>query len=458
MNSQNFRASSPAFPRFQIDPFLILFFCLLGSILFPITIDAAGLQWPAADSPKNWLVDPNTFHLSADLSSTSTTSNYGDDGGEVVPAGLKSTSMFNMRLHGGVPFADSLSLFGQIDIRNIDNDIVSPASQSDNARSGLGDAFVALRWSFVNARRLGGRFSTAERIDAGPMRLLLESGLVLPLYNSSGIDKPNIGDHSRDIHNMLRYGWWVTDDFAASAGVGLILRNEDYSSLVPYKLRMDYYFNEDNQFRIWGEILGQVATESGGGVSSTLPGASSLIGSSQATVHKLGLGGALHPGKAWELALAIHGTYAGKNAAKASSFALSLAYRPLQEATTAYYNPRDDLPVGGLARDLEFDSYDIRAPVMEVSRRGNFLKIGYGVKDGLQMGDRFHIFERGGLQKLSRPKREQYIGMAEVVGLRKTGAFLRFRRMHRDNKQLRPGMEARRVVYKDSKVFPRVDR
>lgn len=457
MISPNSRVSGSAFPPFKIDPFLILFFCVLGSLVSPVQTAAVGLQWPISDSPKNWLVDPDTFHLSTDLSFTSTTSNFDDNGEEVVPSQLNSASDFVVRLHGGLPLAEELSLFGQIDVRNVNNDVAASANQPDNTRFGIGDAFVALRWSFMNVRRLGGRFSTAEKIDSGPMRLLLETGVVFPFYSTSGIGEPDLGDRALDIQNMLRYGWWIADDFAASAGVGYIIRNKGYSASVPYKLRMDYYFNDGDQFRIWGETFGHIATESSGGVSSTLAGGSSLIGSSRPTAHKLGIGGAFHPGKAWEVAVALHGTYAGENTAKASTFALSVAYRPLQEVTTAYYNPKQDLPVGGLARDREFDSYDIHAPVMKVSRRGNFLKIGYGTKDGVQMGDRFHIFEKGGLQKLAKPKPDEYIGMAEVVGLRNDGSFLRLRRVRHD-KPLRPGMEARRIVYKDSKAIPRVDR
>lgn len=434
----------------------ILGICILGSS-FPLAVLAGGLQWPVVDSPKNWMVDPDSFHLSTDVGFSSTETNFDRNGQEVNPTQLNSASVFNVRLHGGLPLAPEVSVFGQLDIRNINNDVSSSANQPDNTRFGLGDSFLALRWAIMNNRRIGGRFSTAEKIDKGTMRLLVESGVVLPLYGNSGIGEPDLGDRSMDVQNMLRFGWWLAEDLALSAGAGFTWRNKGYSSELPYKLRMDYYFNDGDQFRIWGESLGQIATDTDSGVSSTLAGGSSLIGSAGATVHKLGLGGAFHPGKAWEVAVALHGTISGTNAANATTFTVGVAFRPPHEVTTAYYNPRKDMHIGGLARDREFDRYDIHAPVVRVSRRGNFIKIGYGVGDGVEMGDLFHLFEKGGLQKLDRPKEDQYIGLAEVVGIRKDGSFLRIRKMQR-NRPPQPGMEARRIRFKDDKAIPRLER
>ena len=458
-SSRSASSESPwqTYPGFQIDPFLIFFFCLLGSLLFPIHAHSGGLQWPVVDSPKHWLVDPDSFNLSSDLSFSNTVTNFNNNGEEVSLPQLVSASAFNVRLHGGLPLAAPLSLFGQIDIRNINNEVTAAANQPDNTRFGFGDAFVALRWSFLNTRRLGGRFATAERIDGGTMRLLLESGVVLPLYGESSDGEPDLGDRSMDIQTMLRYAWWLGDDFALSAGAGLVLRNKGYATESHYKLRMDYYFNDGDQFRLWGESFGHFSSASNGGVTSTLAGGSALIGSASSTQHKLGIGGAFHPGKSWEVVAAIHGTLAGERAAKVSSFSIGVAFRPPHEVTTAFYNPKDDMPIGGLARNRVFDRYDIHAPVTRVSRRGNFVKIGYGAKDDVQMGDLFHIFERGGLQKLDRPKKEQFIGLAEVVGLRKDGAFLRIRKSTR-SRPIQPGMEARRIRFKDDKALPRVNR
>lgn len=436
-------------------PRISLVFAIAASVVAPTlpAARAAGLEWPILDSPKHWLVDNDGFHLSLDSTYAMTDANYdGNSGALTVPAALVDASVWSTRFHGALALGPRFSLFAQGSFRQVNDVAREHVSATTGATvpatnltsTGLGDAFAAVRWTFHANRMPGGRFASAREIASGNFRSVLEGGVTLNPYS---LTRPPRGNRSLDFGGMWRLSWWIGSPLALSAGVGYMRRGGIYADEIPYSARADYYFAGRGMIRAWADLRGWEGLSAKGTSTVLFPSGSLLYGSAKSR-HMLGeIGLAKMLGQDFELALAGGRSLQGKSTAQLTAFSVGLAYRPAPEGTSAFFNPKRDLEIGGLARHDAFDGYHWSTPIIQVSKKGNFFKIARGTADGVTMDDEFHVFVPRELAP-DGVKRERLIARASVVALRGDSAFLKLDPGFR-SVRISPQHEARRVKRKD---------
>lgn len=411
------------------------------------------LAWPVLDSPKHWLVDNDSFQLNFDLHYLDTDRNFDANGNRVRPDTFAGANALSGRIHAGFPLGNSFSLFAQTQIRRTEDTVVAttavPASVA--RRTGLGDSFIALRYLLASNRLAGGRFATASVIDPGVIRVLLESGLNIPPYADSA---PPLGDRALDWQSSLRFAWYPMSWLSLSAGGGYTWRSGGYNPELPFDGRADILFPGKARARAWLGARGHEAIGSSGFTHARLASGSQLFGINKSSRTALFAGAAFLPGKSWEVGAEFASGLRGKNSWSGWEGALSLSYRPPAESTVGFYNPRRDLDIGGLARPAGFDGYDLRAPIIDVGKRGRFFKIGYGVADGVQIEEQFHVYENARLTKDGQES-ETYLGSGFVAAVKPHEAVIQLKVLN-GSKNVRPGMEARRVKKKDDEGIRRL--
>jgi hypothetical protein len=422
--------------------------------LYTANAEAAGPKWPIADIPRFWILGENNAHFSADGTFFFSKENYNEDGLAEQPATMQNVKYTDLRLHTGFGFSPTLSLFFQADIRNLFVQNTEGGNISDTDNRGFGDAFVAARYLLYRSRATDRVYPTEWTPDS--WLALAEGSWVFPLYDIAKSGKPPLGDQSNDFTGMLRLAWYANDWFALSGGAGFTYRTAGYRALVPWNIRADLLFLERSKFRLWAEVSAQErAGAPSQAVNATqvdpIPGGS-LLFKSEAPVQRTGtIGAAYLIGKEWELALAGNVTATGVASAKGQGLSLGLAWRPYQVPELRYDDYRR-AQIAKLQKEPRAYSnkpvvrYGFQATVLKVSGQGNFLKINYGRKDGLKVGDAFQVFEP---DEFSSNKVRTPIALVRVHICRIDDSFLRVEQRYGSGVVIKPGYEVRRVIIEE---------
>jgi hypothetical protein len=412
---------------------------------------AAGPSWPLADMPRFWVLGEGYTHASLDGFFFYTKENYDQNGQASAPASLEPARYANLRAHLAYGLSSRASLFGQMDMRGVFLENAADSSQINTQSYGLGDAFLAARWLLF-------RSGTPDRVNPaqwspGTWIGLAEASWLLPLYDSAKNGAPTLGDRSNDFTLMGRLAWFANDWLGLAANAGYTYRTSQYSPLLPWGLRADFNFLGNSKVRFWAELQSEEGLGKSGNILNPsqpdpLSGGSLLFKSQSPTLRTVTIGAGYRLGREWELAGGLLFTAAGVNSAKGTGGALGLAWRPYQMAELSYesYRKEEMRQLGEqsfLRSRRPIRGYGLRATILNVSSRGNFFRIAYGQKDGVQKGDAFQVFapdEFGG--KVRRP-----VASAVVEVSRENDSFLRVDQRYGLAVKVQPGYEVRRVIF-----------
>lgn len=429
---------------------------LLFLVFFSEHANAARLPWPILDSQKHWQVDEDSAHFSVDLAQRSSKYNFDNSGARLSPASLNEISTTGGRIHVGFPVGPRWSVFGQLGYRRIEDSSLQSGVVGlfTESRGGLADAFLSFRYLFLANRLVGGRFSTADYIEPGTTRLLWEAAVQAPIHSRS---RPALGEEGYDIHNLLRFGWFPWRWYSFGFSGGYVYRTGPFAGEFPLEIRNDFYLRGRAGLRLWLGLDGYFSTAA----SSSLPqsqftSGSFLYGNRRTNQTWAALGIAVKPGGDWEVGAEGRSMIRGMNTAAGHQIGLSVAYRPRTESTTSFYNPKRDLNIGGLARPAGFAGYEFTAPIIQVSSRGRFAKIGYGTEDNVHIDDAFHVFEPG--EELRNGERSSaFLGGARVVAVGKGFAVLEIEGQALQER-IKLGMEVKKIEKEDPKGIRRLIR
>ena len=210
--------------------------------------------------------------------------------------------------------------------------------------------------------------------------------------------------------------------------------------------------------RGWGEVKGNFSIRNDASNASLdpdrqFPGGSYLYKNVNAEIALAGAGMGISLGEAWEVASSFHQSIYGKNSANQMIATLGLAYRPKvpdEEKKIVEEPPfriqQEKIAVTTPSR--EFLTYIFSTPILKISHRGNFYKIGRGSFDGVRLNDEFHIYSAK-----SPTQVEKLLATAEVIAVHKKESFLRLRELHLADADIKEGDEARRVIYEEAPGF-----
>lgn len=429
----------------------LLALAMLG--LYTANAEAAGPRWPISDIPRFWILGEGNAHFSADGGFFFTKENYNEQGVAEQPLNMQNVKFTDLRLHTGFGFTPTLSLFFQADIRNVFVQNTTGSNVSDTENRGFGDSFVAARYLLYRSRATDRVYPTEWTPDS--WLALAEASWVFPLYDIAKSGKPPLGDQSNDFTGLVRLAWYANEWFALSGATGFTYRTANYRPLVPWNVRADLLFLKKSKFRLWAEVNAQERM----GVPSAVINpqqvdpiaGGSLLFKSEAPTQRVGtIGAAYLIGREWELAVAGNVTATGVASAKGQGVQLGLAWRPYQVPELKY----DDYRRAQIAKlQTEHRSYSnkpvvrygFQATVLKVSGQGNFLKINFGRKDGLKVGDAFQVFEPDDFSGKTRTP----LALARVHIARVDDSFLRVEQRYGNEVVLKPGYEVRRVIIEE---------
>ncbi len=425
-------------------------------ILLPLWMakaHAVGPTWPLADMPRFWILGEGNTHLSLDGFYFHTKENYDNNGQVNQPAAMEHVRYGNLRFHVGFGFTPRVSVFVQSNVHSLFMVNAKGSNISDDENYGFGDTFVALRWLLYRSQKTDKVYPTEWAPET--WLALIEGSWLFPLYNQAKPGKPPLGDQSNDFTTMLRAVWYANEWLALAGNGGYIYRTAGYSAAAAWGIRTDFNFLREKKVRFWLDLQAYERTLKDGVILNPdqpdpIQSGSLLFKSDSPTLRFATLGAAYLISKEWELAAGALFTASGINAAKGFGGALGLAWRPYQVPELRYEEYRR-LQLQRLEkepyvyRQRAVLRYGLRATVVKVSSKGNFFQIGYGEKDGIKAGDTFQVF----LPDDFSGKARRALAMAKVEVARPNDSFLRVEQKYDPSIQVRPGFEARRIIFEE---------
>ncbi|RZA06097.1 MAG: hypothetical protein EOP11_11200 [Proteobacteria bacterium] len=422
--------------------------------LASLSAQAAGANWPISDIPRFWILGEGNAHFSADGTFFFTKENYNEEGIAEIPAAFQNVKYTDLRLHTGFGFSPVFSLFFQADFRNLFLQNTEGSNVADAENRGFGDSFLAARYLLYRSKATDRVYPTEWTPNS--WLALAEGSWVFPLYDRAKNGNPPLGDQSNDLTGMLRVAWYANEWFALSGGGGFTYRTAGYRPLMPWNLRADFLFLEKSKFRLWAELTAQ---ERAGAPSQVFNASQpdplqggSLLFKSEAPTQRMGrIGAAYLVSKEWELAVAGNITATGVTSAKGQGISLGLAWRPYQVPELRYddYRRAQIAKLQSQPRVLTSKPvvrYGFQATVLNVSGQGNFLKINFGRKDGVKVGDAFQVFAP---DTFDEKKVRVPLALVRVHTARIDDSFLRVEQRYSAETVIKPGYEVRRVIIEE---------
>src|SRR5690606_2227608 len=151
--------------------------------------------------------------------------------------------------------------------------------------------------------------------------------------------------------------------------------------------------------------------------------------------------------KEWELSAALFSTATGKNYAKGFGGGFGLAWRPYQVPEIKYEDYRlrqiERLQTEKREHRRKVVKYGFRATIVKVSSAGNYVKIFYGEKDRVRIGDTFYIMPPDTQMRGAR----RPVGSATAVQVLPDSAFLRIDERYEEGLVVQEGFETRRIYF-----------
>ncbi len=427
--------------NYRVLVWLFIFFA-------PANAFAIGAAWPLSDTPRFWILGEGLGHFSVDSYYFQTSENYDNQGIASAPATLDHLQYTNLRAHGAFGFAPKLSLFAQADARAL---FMSSTSQPPATNMGPGDAFVGLRWLLY-------RSSSSDRVyptewSPESFVLILESTWNFPMYDASSVGKPPLGDQSNDFSGIARSAWYTNEWLAFSAGTGYIYRTAGYAPSIPWNIRADISLQQHQRFRFWTEFQSFQSFQSTGIVLNNtqpdpIPNGSLLFKSYAPTIRTATLGLGYLLSREWEITAGGSFTATGVNSAKGWGGGLGFTWRPYQVPEIKYedYRKRQIERLQSQEHEVRrrpVVKYGFRATIVKVSTQGNYVKISYGAKDRVRVGDPFYIMPPDMLNAQAR----RPLGFATVVQVQPDASFLQVMERFNENLSIQEGYEARRIFF-----------
>ena len=195
-------------------------------------------------------------------------------------------------------------------------------------------------------------------------------------------------------------------------------RGDDLGNELPTLLRADVYFDGTAGIRAWVQLKGHYNLTST--LSNPDPNVGSLLYASPNSAQQLfGAGFGVDAGKGFEIVGSVQGSIMGTLSAKTKIYSFGAIYRhrTYHSHGNKYFNPQRDIEMGGAAKSTKIIGYDVITSILKISRRGNYLKIGYSAADGIEMEDEFHIFVPAGEFKNGYPRPAYFVAARPGCGL-----------------------------------------
>jgi hypothetical protein len=415
---------------------------------------SAGVTWPISDMPRFYILGEGNYHLSADGTYFYTKENYDSIGQVNQPSQMEHVRYGNLRLHTAFGFTPRVSIFAQADIRGLFMVNSRGSNISDDENYGLGDAFLGFRWLLYRSKYTDKVYPTEWAPET--WLALLEGTWLFPMYDRAKTNAPPLGNQSNDFTAMGRLVWYAADWLGIAGNLGYTHRTAGYEAGMPWGLRADLNFTRSHYWRFWVNYQSyeRLGTESGSVLNPEQPdpftGGSYLFKSDAPVLRSVQLGAAYLLSKEWEIAGGPLFTTSGINSAKGVGGSLALSWRPYQVPELRYEEYRKQQLKKLEQEPQEFRqravvSYGIRATVLKVSAKANYLKIAYGQLDGLKAGDLFQIFPPDDFSNTSRMP----IGIARIEVARERESFLRVDQRFDASARVQPGYEVRRIILEE---------
>ncbi len=421
----------------------------------PASSFAIGAAWPLNDSPRFWILGEGLGHLSLDGYYFRTRENYDSSGTVNQPANIDVLHYTNTRVHAGFGFAPRLSLYAQADARGVfmdtNEDLAQNISYGENY--GFGDAFLAARWLLYRSRATDRVYPTEWSPET--FMVVLEGSWKFPMYDQANAAKPPLGDQSNDFTFLNRVAWYTNEWLAFSGSAGYVYRTAGYAPGVPWNLRADFSLQERHKLRFWTDFSSfQAMNRSDVALNpdqpDPIPSGSLLFKSRAPTVRTATFGAAILLSREWELATAFFATATGNNYAKGFGGGFGFAWRPYQVPEIKYDEYRARQIERLQTEDREYHRravvrYGFRATIVKVSAQGNYVKIYYGEKDRVRVGDTFYVMPPDTLTSQAR----RPVASATAVQVHPDAAFLRVEERYLPNLVIQEGYETRRVYFEE---------
>lgn len=433
--------------RARLLPLLLLLLVPARALAF----GNIGPAWPLSDSPRFWILGEGLYHLTLDTTYFRTDSNYNETGAVHEPPELGRVHYTNTKVHFGFGFAPRLSLYAQMDGRAVMMRPTEGATIDKADNYGFGDAFLAFRWLAYRSRATDRVYPS----EWAPETFLIvgEGSWKFPAYDTTGGGKPPLGDQSNDFTSLGRIAWYTNEWLSFSGSAGYTYRTSGYASGVPWNLRADFSMQERWRMRFWADFSSFQRTEKSARALNTeqadpFPNGSFLFKAWAPTQRFVTLGAGWLANKEWEITGAWMVTPSGLNAAKGWGVNLGVAWRPYQVPEIRYeeYRQRQIERLQTERREYhrrEVVKYGFRATVIRVSAQGNYIKIYYGEKDRVRVGDTFYVLPAETFDRRAyRP-----VASATVAQVTPDAAFLHVDERYGDNVVIQEGMEVRRVYF-----------
>ncbi|MGZ3669816.1 MAG: hypothetical protein ACXWR1_11420 [Bdellovibrionota bacterium] len=429
---------------------------LLLALLAPLPAFAVGASWPLADTPRFWILGEGLGHFSFDTYYFQTRENYDASGFASAPATEDRTHYTNFRANAGFGFAPKLSLFAQADVHALfeSNTDALATGAAHNANQGFGDSFVGFRWLVYRSNPTDRVYPTEWSPES--WIAIAEGTWTFPMYDTAAAAKPPLGDQSNDFTGMGRVAWYTNEWLAFSGGLGYIYRTAGYAALVPWNLRADFSAQERHKARFWVDFQSLEQTKKGTGLvlnpqqPDPFPNGSLLFKSYSPGIRTANLGAGYLLSREWEAVVGTFFTATGVNSAKGWGAGLGFTWRPYQVPEIKYeaYRQRQIERLQGEKKELrrrEVVKYGFRATIVKVSAQGNYIKIYYGEKDRVRIGDTFYVMPPDkGEQFARRP-----VAYAVVAQVQPEAAFLHVEERYYPNINIDEGFEVRRVYFEN---------
>jgi hypothetical protein len=430
----------------------LLFFLLLFA---PARAFAIGAVWPFSDTPRFWILGEGLGHFSFDAYYFQTRENYDAAGLASAPATEDRTHYTNFRVHGGFGFAPKLSLFAQADVHAIfeSNTEALANVAPHNANQGFGDAFVGFRWLVYRSNPTDRVYPSEWSPESWVA--VLEGTWAFPMYDQASAAKPPLGDQSNDFSGIARLAWYTNEWLAFSTGAGYVYRTAGYAPALPWNLRADFSLQERHRLRFWidFEALERLSHDDlvlNPDQPDPFPNGSLLFKSYAPSLRTANLGAGYLLSKEWELVAGTFFTATGVNAAKGWGAGLGITWRPYQVPEIKYdeYRKREIERLQTEKHEYhrrDVVKYGFRATIVRVSAKGNYVKIYYGAKDRVRVGDSFYIMPPDTLTSVAR----RPVAFATAVQVQPDAAYLHVDERYARDLEIREGFETRRVYFEN---------
>lgn len=420
----------------------VLLFCVVASV----TAKAAAPVWPITDYPLYWLYGEGLYGLSLDGSYLQSTENYDTNRNINTPTTMMNVQYTNVRAHGALGIAPGLSLFAQVSGSSVLTKNQAGSNIPDGKNIGLGDGFLAARYLLY--RSASANRKAPNEWMPNSFLLLLEPSWVFPFYSSTAVHEPPLGDQSNDLSAIVRGVFYLERFFALSVSGGYTRRSSGYSEEIPFSLRGDMNFNPSA--RGWLEWKGNrsLNNDALSAIPNALnpdqmPGGSLLFKGVNAEASFISGGLAVAATKSLEIVGAIQQAVDGRNSARGTYFSLGLAYRPYRELD---FDKEAEKPAkisqvyAAPSRQNKKDPYLYALPIQAVSAKKNYLRIGRGTAENMQLGEAFHIFAPA--EQKGEP---QLVAAARVVSIQTHTSYLKVETVFQKSPEINTEFEARRI-------------